>query len=167
MKKLTTIWLCLALAAVLTACATSNTQPSVAESTPAAQTPVTESTPAAPQTAPAESAPAEPQAAPAESAPAEPQTPPAESAPAEQPPAPESAPTSVQTEETISRDRAIELALTEAGFTKEEVRDLEAELDRERGGLVWEVDFESGKLEYSYDINATTEEIVKVERDRD
>lgn len=69
--------------------------------------------------------------------------------------------------ELITRERAIELALNHAGLTRADVRDLEAELDRERGGTYWEVDFESGNLEYSYDINAQTEEIVKLEKERD
>lgn len=67
----------------------------------------------------------------------------------------------------ITRDRAIELALKHAGLSKADVRDLEAELDQERAGRYWEVDFKSGKLEYSYDINAQTEEIVKLEKERD
>ncbi len=73
----------------------------------------------------------------------------------------------VGTEEIISRERAIELALDNAGVVIEEVRDLEAELDRERGGVFWEVDFESGGYEYSYDIDSKTGEVTKVERDFD
>ena len=68
---------------------------------------------------------------------------------------------------TVSRDRAIELALNDAGFTREEVRDLEAELDRERGGTYWEVDFEAGGYEYSYDIDSVTGEVVKADREFD
>lgn len=67
----------------------------------------------------------------------------------------------------ITRDRAIELALNHAGLTKAQVRDLEAELDRERTGVFWEVDFESGGYEYSYDINAETEAMARVEKERD
>ena len=69
--------------------------------------------------------------------------------------------------EIITRDRAIELALNHAGLNKTQIYDLEAELDRERGGTYWEIDFESGNLEYSYDINAQTEEIRKLEKERD
>ena len=67
----------------------------------------------------------------------------------------------------ITRDRAIELALNHAGLTKAQVRDLEAELDYERTGVFWEVDFESGGYEYSYDINAETEAMARVEKERD
>ncbi len=66
----------------------------------------------------------------------------------------------------ISRERAIEIALSHAGVTRDVVYDLEAELDKERNGVLWEVDFDTREFEYSYDINATTEEIVKVDKDR-
>ena len=67
----------------------------------------------------------------------------------------------------VTREQAIDIALKEAGVTRDSVYDLEAELDRERNGLFWEVDFEHGKLEYSYDVNAETGAITKVERERD
>ena len=70
-------------------------------------------------------------------------------------------------EKRLSRDEAIEKALAKAGVKRADVRDLEAELDRDRGGIYWEVSFEYGKNEYEYDINASSGEIVKVERERD
>ena len=69
--------------------------------------------------------------------------------------------------EPVTRDRAIELALSHAGLTLAEVYDLEAELDRERGGTYWEVDFEYKNIEHSYDINAQTGEITRLETERD
>lgn len=63
------------------------------------------------------------------------------------------------TETLITRDRAIEIALKEAGLKREDVYDLEADLDREQNGTYWEVDFDSGNYEYSYDIDAKTEKI--------
>lgn len=74
---------------------------------------------------------------------------------------------SVASQEYISRDRAIELALSHAGLQKADVYDLDAELDREHGGVFWEVDFENGGYDYSYEINAVTEEIVIHEKERD
>lgn len=68
---------------------------------------------------------------------------------------------------TVSRECAIELALDNAGLSLEEVRDLDAELDRERGGIYWEVDFEADGYEYSYDIDSATGEIVRVDREID
>ena len=70
-----------------------------------------------------------------------------------------------ETTEEISREDAIEIALNDAGFYAEDVYDLEAELDRERGGVFWEVDFEHGGYEYSYYINTTTGEITKAHRE--
>ena len=67
----------------------------------------------------------------------------------------------------ITREKALEIALEKAGVAKADIRDLEIDLDRERGETVWEVDFEHGKLEYSYDVHAQTGEIVKVEREKD
>ena len=69
--------------------------------------------------------------------------------------------------EVITRERAIELALGHAGLSRQNVYDLEAELDRERQGVFWEVDFEYNSTEYSYDINAQTEEVTRLEKERD
>ena len=69
-----------------------------------------------------------------------------------------------QTNAKISREEAILKALDNAGLKKEEVRDIDAELDLERGVTVWEVDFESGRIEYSYEIDAQTGETVRLEK---
>ena len=74
---------------------------------------------------------------------------------------------SAASQEYISRDRAIELALSHAGLQKADVYDLDAELDREYGGVFWGVDFENGGYDYSYEINAVTEEIVRNQKERD
>ncbi len=73
----------------------------------------------------------------------------------------------VEAEQRISRDEAINKALAKAGLKKSEVRELNAELDREHGGTYWEVEFESGNTEYSYDIDAATGDVIKAERERD
>ena len=70
------------------------------------------------------------------------------------------------TPELMTRDRAIELALNEAGLERSQVLDLEAELDRERVGVLWEVDFDTLQYEYSYDINAYDGTVVKTDRER-
>lgn len=75
---------------------------------------------------------------------------------------------SVASQEYISRDRAIELALSHAGLLhRSDIYDFDAELDREYGGVFWEVDFENGGYDYSYEINAVTEEIVRNQKERD
>jgi len=67
---------------------------------------------------------------------------------------------SATTANFISRERAIEIALKNAGLQQADVYDLDAELDRETGGTFWDVDFEAGDYEYSYDIDAKTEKII-------
>ena len=68
--------------------------------------------------------------------------------------------------EIITREQAINSALQAAGVTRDSVFDLDAELDREREGLLWEVDFETREYEYSYDINAQTGAVVYVEKEK-
>lgn len=67
----------------------------------------------------------------------------------------------------ITREAALDIALAAAGLNKENIRELEIELDTENGITVWEIDFESGNMDYSYDINAATGKIVKSEKDKD
>ena len=76
--------------------------------------------------------------------------PPATEPPATQPPASEKP---VVTE--ITREEAINIARSEAGLSREQVRDLEVEKDYERGTLVYEVEFEHGRNEYSYEIRVS------------
>ncbi len=63
----------------------------------------------------------------------------------------------------IGKDKALEIALAAAGVTKADVRDIEVEVDFERGVMVYDVDFENGKTEFEYEINAETGEIVMQE----
>lgn len=70
----------------------------------------------------------------------------------------------VQTQGTlpaVSREQAIDLALGAAGLTREQVFDLEAEPDREKDGIYWEVEFETREYDYSYEIHAETGQIAK------
>ncbi len=98
-------------------------------------------------------------------------------------PAPQSTPSDIQTdnnnpsaptpsspsisEAKITRDRAIDIALEKAKLQKADIRDLEAELDYEKGVLVWEVDFDYQNLDYSYDINADTGAVILEEIEKD
>lgn len=67
----------------------------------------------------------------------------------------------------LTREEAIAIALTHAGLTREQIRELEAELDKERGVLVFEVDFETRDYDYEYEIHAETGEIRKAHKERD
>ncbi|MBR2861179.1 MAG: PepSY domain-containing protein [Clostridia bacterium] len=68
-----------------------------------------------------------------------------------------------QTNNLISRQNAIDIALKAAGLSQNQVFDLEAELDREKNGTKWEVDFETQEKEYSYEIDAVTGKILQQE----
>lgn len=68
-------------------------------------------------------------------------------------------------EPQLTADEALNIALEQAGVTREEIRNLENKLENDDGVLIYEIDFDAGSTEYSYDINAETGSIV--ERDRD
>ena len=87
-----------------------------------------------------------------------------------QPPATEPAattPPATEPEKRITRDEAVAIALAHAKLTQAEIRDLDAELDRERGVLIYEVDFEAGGYEYEYELLAETGEILRAHKERD
>jgi uncharacterized membrane protein YkoI len=67
----------------------------------------------------------------------------------------------------ITREREIEIALNHAGLTENEVFDLGAEREMENGKNVWDVDFKKDNIEYSYEINRTTGDIIKSEKETD
>ena len=60
----------------------------------------------------------------------------------------------------IGKDAALSAALKAAGLGKDQVKDIEIELDYEHGVMVYEVEFDRGFDEYSYDIDAKTGEVV-------
>lgn len=64
----------------------------------------------------------------------------------------------------LSADEALDIALNQAGVTRDSIRDLENRLEWDDGIQVYEIDFDSGSNEYSFDVNAETGAIV--ERDR-
>ena len=67
----------------------------------------------------------------------------------------------------LSREEARNIALTHAGLTADQVRDLDTELDKERGVWLYEVDFEADGYEYEYEIHAETGEILRSEKEWD
>lgn len=67
----------------------------------------------------------------------------------------------------ISADDAKTAALNHAGLTVSQVTHLKAELDREGGKLVYEVEFKSGGHEYEYVIDAATGAVIKSEKEHD
>lgn len=67
------------------------------------------------------------------------------------------------TETKLTRDDAINIALKDAGLTREEIQDLDAELDRDYGTVHYDVDFEQNDRDYDYEIDADTGKILKKE----
>ncbi len=66
----------------------------------------------------------------------------------------------------LTADEALNIALEQAGVTRDDIRNLENRLEKEDGVLVYEIDFDSGNTEYSYDVNADSGAIVERDRDR-
>ena len=67
----------------------------------------------------------------------------------------------------IGYAKAKSIALDHAGVSENEAYDMDVELDDEDGTLVYEVEFQSGSMEYSYEINAATGAVLKHEAELD
>ena len=67
----------------------------------------------------------------------------------------------------IGIDTAKNIALGHAKLAETDIRGLEVELDREDGIIIYEVEFKYKGLEYEYEINATTGEIMDWEIEKD
>ena len=70
-----------------------------------------------------------------------------------------------QSDAKLTADEAFDIALKDAGLKKTDVSMIENELDYDNGILVYDIDFDLGNHEYSYQINAKTGVIV--DRDKD
>ena len=68
---------------------------------------------------------------------------------------------------TISSSRAKEIAFANAGVSGSSVRELKVELDHEYGKQIYEVEFKSGNMEYDYDIDALTGNIINSKKEYD
>ncbi len=60
----------------------------------------------------------------------------------------------------IPKNEALQIALTDAGLTKDQVVDVDIELERNLRYAWYEIDFESGSSEYEYRIDAYSGEIL-------
>ena len=67
----------------------------------------------------------------------------------------------------IGYAKAKSVALNHAGVSEGKAYDMDIELDDEDGRLIYEVEFKSGNMEYSYEINAATGAILKHEAEID
>ena len=71
------------------------------------------------------------------------------------------------TDSSIDLEQAKQIAANHAGFSASEVRFKEAKLDREDGRMVYEVEFRKGGMEYEYEIDAVTGDILDFEQEWD
>lgn len=67
----------------------------------------------------------------------------------------------------ITAKEATAAALAHAGLEESQVSDIDVDLDRDNGTLIYEVDFNSGNTEYDYDINAETGEVISADKSRE
>ncbi len=67
----------------------------------------------------------------------------------------------------LSTDEAKQVALKNAGLSSKEVKYVKAELDKEDGIPVYEIDFKANGYEYEYEINAYTGKVIKKDIEKD
>ena len=67
----------------------------------------------------------------------------------------------------ISAEAAKAAALSHAGVSTAQVREMECKLDEDDGIDVYEIEFKSAQMEYEYEIDAYTGAILKAEQDWD
>ena len=67
----------------------------------------------------------------------------------------------------LTVEEAKTIALAHAGLTADQVEALQAEYDVDDGIPVWEVEFSSGDMEYSYEIHGETGKILFCEKERE
>lgn len=68
---------------------------------------------------------------------------------------------------TLTKEEALEIALKDAGLTKDEIRNPKIELDREINRTHYDVDFEKDNRDYDYEIDAQTGNILHREIEQD
>ena len=109
---------------------------------------------------------------PAATAPAEtstaPQAAPAETSPAVEATQTSPAPAPAATQETyMDESNAKDIAFADAGVGESDVYDLEVHLDTDDAVVHYDVDFKANGMEYEYDIDPVTGQILKAESDID
>lgn len=67
----------------------------------------------------------------------------------------------------ITADESIAIALKDAGLTKDQIGDLDVELDRDDGTFHYDVDFEKDGKDYDYKIDAVNGDILRKQVPKD
>lgn len=65
----------------------------------------------------------------------------------------------------ITKESAKKIALTHAGISEENAQRFQSKLDWEDGRQVYEIEFDYGSLEYNYEIDAKTGEILQYSKE--
>ncbi|MGN1343125.1 MAG: PepSY domain-containing protein [Traorella sp.] len=65
----------------------------------------------------------------------------------------------------IGKEKAIQIALTDAKLTQSQIKELDVDFDYENGKMIYEIEFEYQNQDYEYDIDALTGEILKIDND--
>ncbi len=64
-----------------------------------------------------------------------------------------------------TKEEAKKAVLKHAGLNENEISRYKIELDREKAGIVYEIEFDAGKYEYEYEVNAENGKIIKSEKE--
>lgn len=67
----------------------------------------------------------------------------------------------------ITKDKAIQIVLSDAGLSQDQVKDLKIESDKENGIEVYEVEFDYNGQEYHYDLRKDNGNVLKKSVDPD
>ena len=72
-----------------------------------------------------------------------------------------------QPTEELTKEQAIEVALSHAGLSAEQIKRLKVEKDRDRGSLIYEIEFKYGVVEYEYEIRISDGKILEWDKEID
>ena len=87
--------------------------------------------------------------------------------PAQTQPAQTQASTQASSGNYIGETAALNAALSHAGVAEGDLTERKVELDRDDGRMIYEIEFKAGRMEYEYDVDALTGDILKAESDWD
>ena len=65
----------------------------------------------------------------------------------------------------VTKDEAKKAVLAHAGLNEADIKFYKVELDRERAGLVYEIEFDAGKYEYEYEVDSENGKVLKAEKE--
>ena len=65
----------------------------------------------------------------------------------------------------ISKDAARAAVLSHAGIAADTIRNYSCELDNDDGRAIYEIEFESGKFSYEYEIDAATGAVINSDKE--